>query len=77
MRQRINANLVKAVLSTFDWAEWLFHIDADEIVQLDREVLRALPAGTRVVRLAPLEAVSRRQWDDDPTWFKRSCESPT
>jgi len=70
-RQRINANVVKALLSTQDWADWVFHIDGDEIVQLDRAVLDAVPAGTRAVKLAPLEAVSRRSWDGDPTWFKR------
>lgn len=71
VRQRINANLTRALLSAFDWAEWVFHIDADEIVQLDREVLARVPAQTRAVRLAPLEAVSRKHWDGDPTWFKR------
>ncbi len=70
-RQRINANLVKALLSLFDWAEWVFHIDADEIVQIDRDVLAGVPADTQVVKLAPLEAVSRKHWDGDPTWFKR------
>src|SRR3954465_1609549 len=34
-RQRINANLVKALLSRVDWADWVFHVDGDEIVQLD------------------------------------------
>ena len=71
VRQRINANVVKALLSRFDWADWVFHIDADEIVQIDREVLTRVPAETRVVKLAPLEAVSRKHWDGDPTWFKR------
>lgn len=71
VRQRINANLVKALLSGFDWADWIFHVDADEIVQIDRSVLAAVPQETRVVRLAPLEAVSRKSWDGDPTWFKR------
>lgn len=71
VRQRINVNLVKHVLSGFDWAEWLFHIDGDEIVQVDRGVLEGLPADIPAVRLAPLEAVSRKHWDEDPTWFKR------
>ncbi len=70
VRQRINANLLKHVLAAFDWAEWLFHIDGDEIVQIDRRVLDALPADVPAVRLAPLEAVSQMHWDDDPTWFK-------
>jgi hypothetical protein len=71
VRQRINANVVKALLSGFDWADWVFHIDGDEIVQLDRALLDTVPASTRVVKLAPLEAVSRMSWDGDPTWFKR------
>ena len=71
VRQRINANVVKAMLTTVDWAEWVFHVDADEIVQVDRSVLASAPADARVVRLAPLEAVSRQHWDADPTWFKR------
>jgi len=71
VRQRINANVVKALLSVVDGADWLFHIDADEIAQIDRAALARVPADTRVVRLAPLEAVSRKHWDGDPTWFKR------
>ena len=58
------------MLAQADWAEWLFHIDGDEIVQVDRAVLDTVPAGIPAVRLAPLEAVSRMHWDDDPTWFK-------
>lgn len=75
VRQRINANVVKAVLSCFDWAtapgSWVFHVDADEIVQVDRDVLAAVPDSERVVQLSTLEAVSRKHWDGEPTWFKR------
>lgn len=70
VRQRINANLFKRVLAGFDWAEWLFHIDGDEIVQIDRSVLDAVPDGVPAVNLTTLEAVSRKHWDEDPTWFK-------
>jgi hypothetical protein len=73
-RQRINANVVKALLSTVDWADWVFHVDADEIVQIDRGVLAGVPASQPAVSLAPLEAVSRKSWDSDPTWFKRLLE---
>ena len=73
-RQRINANVVKALLTTVDWAAWVFHVDGDEIVQLDRTVLDGVPASRAVVSLAPLEAVSRKSWDGDPTWFKRLLE---
>lgn len=71
VRQRINVNLLKHVLKQFDWAEWLFHVDGDEIVQVDRGVLAHVPDDVTAVRLAPLEAVSQMHWDEDPTWFKR------
>ena len=74
-RQRVNANLVKALLSTVDWAAWVFHVDGDEVVQLPRPVLDAVPASEQAVTLAPLEAVSRKHWDGDPTWFKRLLEA--
>ncbi len=76
VRQRINANVVKAVASTVESVEWVFHLDADEIAQLDRAVLAAVPDETQVVTLAPLEAVSRQQWEGDPTWFKRKLTKP-
>src|SRR5690606_39074211 len=55
VRQRINVNLLKHVLKQFDWAEWLFHVDGDEIVQVDRGVLAHVPDDVTAVRLAPLE----------------------
>jgi glycosyl transferase family 2 len=70
VRQRINVNLLKHVLAATDWADWVFHIDGDEIVQVDRSVLDTVPADIPAVRLEPLEAVSRMHWDGDPTWFK-------
>jgi hypothetical protein len=71
VRQRINANVVKAALTTMPWAEWLFHVDGDEVVWIAREALAKVPAGREAVRLAPLEAVARVHWDGDPTSFKR------
>ena len=56
VRQRINANWARELLAPFDWAEWLFHVDGDEVVALDREALAAVPAGTDAVWLTPLEA---------------------
>lgn len=70
-RQRIGANLVKALCTELPGVEWIFHIDADEICQIDRSVLAAVPAEYDAVRLKPLEAVSRKHWDAHPTWFKR------
>jgi len=74
VRQRINANLAKAALSRVGGVDWVFHIDADEIAQIDRAALDRAPADARVVRLAPLEAVSQRAWAKDPTLFKRMLD---
>ena len=71
MRQWINANVVRRALAEVVDADWFFHIDADEVAQLDREVLDDVPPRQQVVRLAMLEAVSRPSWPGDPTWFKR------
>lgn len=70
-RQRINANLVRCLLASFDWPQWLFHVDGDEMVHVDRAVLDALPPAVRAVNLQPLEAVSQKHWEQPPTWFKR------
>ncbi|MBZ5737302.1 glycosyltransferase family 2 protein [Nocardioides mangrovi] len=74
MRQRINANWTRSVLEPFDWAEWLFHVDGDEVACLDRDALDAVPAGVDSVWLPPWEAVS--EWDRSgrPTRFKRLLE---
>jgi hypothetical protein len=71
VRQRINANWVRTVLEPFDWAEWLFHVDGDEVACLDHAALAAVPAGHAAVGLQPLEAVSRLEAGERPTLFKR------
>ena len=71
VRQRINANWVRALLAPLDWAEWLFHIDSDEVALLDRAALAAVPPGTDAVWLAPSEAVSQPHPTQRPTRFKR------
>ena len=73
-RQSANANFVKTLLTNFVWADWLFHIDSDEVVHLDRPRLEELPYEIGNVRLAPLEGVSRRQWKGEVTNFKRLLE---
>jgi hypothetical protein len=73
-RQRINASMTGQLLADLPWAEWVFHIDGDEVVQLDRELMAGLEADCRSVRVAVREAVSRPSWDGDPTWFKRLLE---
>lgn len=76
VRQRINANLVRSALTLVERAEWIFHLDADEMVRLEPAAIASVPATDRVVQLAPLEAVSRRRWDAPPTWFKRLLAEP-
>jgi hypothetical protein len=71
VRQRINANWARAVLAPFSWAEWLFHIDGDEVACLDREALTAVPAELDAVWLGPWEAVSEWAPKGRPTQFKR------
>lgn len=75
-RQRIGANLVKAVCTELSEVDWIFHIDADEICQIDRTVLDAVGSEYEAVRLKPLEAVSRKHWEGHPTWFKRLLSEP-
>lgn len=73
-RQRINANVARSVLALTDWAAWLFHVDSDEVVRIDRAQLDGVPAHKRAVSLRPLEVVSVREPDGEPTLFKRLLE---
>lgn len=70
-RQCTNANVAKAVLGESGGVAWIFHLDGDEVVRLDRAVLAGVPATVRAVRLAPREAAARLRWDGEPTLFKR------
>ncbi len=71
-RQRINANAALSVVRQIDPQGWMFHIDGDEVLHLDKERLLALPEDIEAVRLAPLEALAQWEWpDDEVTVFKR------
>jgi hypothetical protein len=70
-RQIVNAGLISRVLAGLPWAEWVFHLDGDEVAQVERAELASLPAQTRAVRLSTLEAVGRLHPEADPTKFKR------
>lgn len=71
-RQRINANAALAVLRDVDPRGWLFHIDGDEVLHVDKDGLLALPDTVEAVQLTPLEALAQWEWpDDDVTLFKR------
>lgn len=77
LRQRHNANLARLLLAPFDWAEWLVHIDGDEVALIDHDVVDAIPAARPAFRMAPLEAVSRASWPTgEPTHFKKTLERP-
>lgn len=75
-RQRINANWARSVLAPYDWAEWLFHVDGDEVAVLDREAIAAVPADVDAVWLTPWEAVSEWAPEGRPTRFKRLLDDP-
>lgn len=71
-RQRINANAALSVVRAIDPTGWMFHIDGDEVVHLDKERLLGLDDDVEAVQLAPLEALSQWEWqDDEVTLFKR------
>lgn len=71
-RQRVNANAALRVLQEVDPRGWLFHIDGDEVLHLDRERLLGLEDDVEAVLLSPLEALSQWEWpDDEVTVFKR------
>ncbi len=69
-RQTANANLVRVLLSCLDWPRWLFHIDADECLDIDKDKLLALDATVPAVVLQTLEAVSTPGGDPQER-FKR------
>jgi hypothetical protein len=71
VRQVTNANLAMHALAALPGEHWLFHIDADEVVQIDRDRFDQLDPQVRVARLAPLEAVSQLSWPGEVTHFKK------
>ena len=76
-RQRINANAALHVVREIDPRGWMFHIDGDEVLHLDRAQLLALDDDIEAVRLAPLEALAQWEWpDDEVTVFKRLLSAP-
>ena len=75
-RQCTNAGVVSHLLAGAEGAEWVFHVDGDEVVRLDPAALARVPGDVDAVRLAPREAVSRPAWDGEPTLFKRLLDEP-
>lgn len=75
VRQRINANLAAHALAGLPGADWVFHLDGDEVFAGDRAVIEALPATDSAVWLSPLEAVSTFAPTERPTRFKRLLDA--
>lgn len=72
VRQRINANAVRAIATVLPEVEWILHIDADEVALIERSELAGLPTSVRAIRLAPYESVSQRaKTTDAGSLFKR------
>jgi hypothetical protein len=71
VRQRINVNLALELLKGMEWAQWVFHVDGDEVVALDRDVLAEVPSSADAVWLTPLECVSQFGATERPTLVKR------
>ncbi len=76
VRQMHNANLANVLLSPFESVRWLFHIDGDECLDVDREELLALDGDVRAVHLPPWEAVSKTRWTGPVDRFKRPLDEP-
>ncbi len=70
-RQNRNAGVVNVVCTLFPWATWLFHVDADEVVHVNRRKLERLDPSCEVVLLRVLESVSHEDAEAEGGWFKR------
>lgn len=72
LRQRTNANAALCAVREIDPSGWMFHIDGDEVLHLDKERLQTLADDIEAVQLSPLEALSQWEWpNDEVTVFKR------
>ena len=74
-RQTINANLARVLLAPLGWAQWLFHIDCDESLDIDKNHLMSLSPAIGSVQLQVLEGVSTRDGDARHL-FKRKLDPP-
>ncbi len=74
-RQTIGANVANALVSCVPRFAWLFHLDLDERLHLDKGRLLALGTDVRAVELAAWEAVST-ETREGPTRYKRRPTAP-
>lgn len=70
-RQIINANLVNVLLSPFAGVRWLFHLDGDECLDVDRSELLGASDDVPAVRLSVMEAMTAQAGGRDTGQFKR------
>jgi hypothetical protein len=70
-RQKIHANLTRTLLGRLGIADWLLHLDGDEVAVLDRDVLDTLGPEVTSVDLETLECVAELAPACDPVLFKR------
>ncbi|MCL2543981.1 MAG: glycosyltransferase family 2 protein [Nocardioidaceae bacterium] len=69
-RQMANASVAAAALAEVPSVRWVFNIDGDEVLDIDRAALARIE--TDAVRLGTLEAVAKRKWRrSEPEMFKR------
>ena len=73
-RQWVNANLTNLLLTGFPQVKWLFHLDGDEELDLDRDRLLALPPEVPAVRLGTLESVASASAGRAPRRVQRQLE---
>ncbi|MGZ5410826.1 MAG: hypothetical protein ACXWDJ_12605, partial [Aeromicrobium sp.] len=73
-RQVTNAGFVNCLLAPFPAVRWLFHIDGDECLDIDRQHLLTLPPDVPIVRLQTREAVSGAALNGEVNVFKRQLE---
>ena len=57
-RQVVNANVANVLGALLPEVAWLFHVDGDECLDLDRDRLLALDSGATAVRLRTVESVA-------------------
>jgi Glycosyl transferase family 2 len=74
-RQTINANLARVLLAPLGWAQWLFHIDGDESLDIDKDHLTSLGPTIGSVQLHVLEGVSTSD-GSARNLFKRKLDPP-
>lgn len=75
-RQNVNANLVNLALTMVSEAAWLFSLDADECLHIDRDRLLGLDESVRVVSLTTWEAASLTQsGTQGPQRYKRQLDT--